>query len=141
MFPQVRNVLQKQNLVSDGNVVEQHQMLVQLSHVADMRRHRQAKFSCQQAHGEKFADSAQAGAVGLNKTQGAGLHEVLKQNAIGNVFPGRNLHGGDFAGQYHVRVNVVGMSWLFQPQGLEFPQLAAHANGARQGSSAGWRRT
>lgn len=51
MFPQVWNVFQKQNVMSHGDVVEEHEMLMNLSHVADVGQYRQAKFLGQQAHG------------------------------------------------------------------------------------------
>ena len=67
MFAQVGNVFQEQNVVSHGDVVKEHKMLVNLSHVADVGQYRQAKSLRQQAHGYEFADSCQPGAVVLGR--------------------------------------------------------------------------
>ena len=74
MFAQVGNVFQEQNVVSHGDVVKEHKMLVNLSHVADMGQYGQAKFFGQDAHGQKLTDSCQSRAVGLDKMHCSALH-------------------------------------------------------------------
>jgi len=49
---QMRDVFQKDDFVVERNVVEEHQMLVQLPHVAYVGNDRQATTSCHQTHGE-----------------------------------------------------------------------------------------
>src|SRR5262249_1298237 len=80
----------------------------------------------------KFADSRQTRAVSLNKAQCTGLQKILKQHAVGNVFPSRNLYRSNFTGENNVCVNVIGVGRLFQPQWLELSERAAHTNGVGQ---------
>jgi hypothetical protein len=43
MLPQMRNVLKKYHFMAQRNVVEQHQMLMELPHIPDVWYHRNAK--------------------------------------------------------------------------------------------------
>ena len=47
MFPQVRDALEKQRIVPKGNVVEEHQVLMNLAHVSHVGNHRQSEFACE----------------------------------------------------------------------------------------------
>jgi hypothetical protein len=49
MFPEVRDVLEKNLSVTHCNVVHQNEVLVDLSHVADVRQHGNVKLTGQQA--------------------------------------------------------------------------------------------
>lgn len=44
MFLQMRYALKKQRLVPHRDVIEQHQMLMDLSHIPDVRHNRQIEF-------------------------------------------------------------------------------------------------
>jgi len=45
MFLQVWDAFQKQRIVPEGNVVEEHQVLMNLAHVSDVGNHRQSEFA------------------------------------------------------------------------------------------------
>ena len=90
MLLKVRDALQKQCRMSHGDVIEQHQVLMNLPHIADMRNYGQPKLAGQKAHGKKLGDTGHAGAVHLHKMHGAGLHEILEHDAIGDVFTKSN---------------------------------------------------
>ena len=45
MFPQVRDAFEKQRIVPKGNVVEEHQVLMNLAHVSHVGNHRQSEFA------------------------------------------------------------------------------------------------
>lgn len=51
---QVRDALEEGRLVSQGNMVEKNQMLMNLSHLAHVRNDSQAELLRQQAHRKKF---------------------------------------------------------------------------------------
>ena len=65
MIAQMGNVLKKLDLVSQRYVIEQNQMLMQLSHVTNMRHHRKTQFLCQKTHGEELAHSGKPCAIRL----------------------------------------------------------------------------
>jgi len=75
---EMRNALKKQRLVSHGDVIEQHQMLVNLSHISHVRNDAQAELSRQQAYGEELGNSGNPRAVHLHDLHSLRLHEVLK---------------------------------------------------------------
>jgi hypothetical protein len=74
----MRDVFEKYDLVAEGNVIEEHEMLVQLAHVANVRNHRQTKLLCHQADGEKFAYASEPGAIRLNEMHTTVMEEILK---------------------------------------------------------------
>ena len=45
MFLQVWDALKKQRIVPEGNVVEEHQVLMNLAHVSHVGNHRQSEFA------------------------------------------------------------------------------------------------
>ncbi len=45
VFAQVRDMLQKQSVMTEGNVVEEYEMLMDLAHVADVRHDGDAEFA------------------------------------------------------------------------------------------------
>ena len=78
MLLQVRNTFEEKRLVAKGNVVEQHQMLVNLSHISHVRYHRQAKSPRQHAYHDKFRDARNPGAIDLHNVDCLCLHEIVK---------------------------------------------------------------
>jgi len=87
---QVRNILQKNDRRVERDVVEQHQGLVDLSHIATVGNHRQSILAGQQAHGNVFAHPREAAAIRLHEVERARLHVILENHPVGNV-----LIGGD----------------------------------------------
>lgn len=80
VVPQVGNVLQEEAIQPQAHVVEQHQVLVELTHVAYVRDYRKAELPREQDHGKELADAGHAHRVYLDEPRGSGLHEVLEQN-------------------------------------------------------------
>src|SRR6266478_4025562 len=115
--------------MSQCNVVEQGEVLMQLPHVPDMGRHRAAKLLRKNADREKLAHSRQSGAVGLDVVKCFGLQEILEHYPIGNVLPCCDSYRRNFARQDNVRPNVVRMRGLLDPQRTECAKLPRHANG------------
>ena len=70
MVAQVRNVLEEQDFLCQCDVVEQDKVLVQLTHISNMRHDRKREFLRKKADGEKFTHSRQSCAVRLNLVQG-----------------------------------------------------------------------
>ena len=87
---QVGDVLQEDRVVTHGDVIEQHQVLMDLAHVADVRHHRQTELARHQAHCEKLRNARQARAIGLYEMDRAGLDEVFEQHAVRHVFSKRD---------------------------------------------------
>ena len=114
------------------NVIDQHQMLMNLAHIADVRNDGNVILTRQQADGEKFAHTAQARAVGLQKSDASGLKIVLEDDAVGNMLAQRKREGSDGGGELPMRVNVVGMGRLFDPVRVDAAELAAGNDGGRQ---------
>jgi hypothetical protein len=54
---EMRNALEEYRFVSHGDVIEQNQMLVNLSHVTHVRNDPQAELSRQQAYCEELGNS------------------------------------------------------------------------------------
>src|SRR6201996_1428326 len=89
---QMRNVLQEEWLVPHGDVQEQDQVLMDLSHVSDVRHNGQAEFFRQQADRDELAHSSQARTVSLHIVHGVRLEEVLEDHTVGNVFTTGDLY-------------------------------------------------
>ena len=65
MFRKMRNALEEQSLVVQRDVIEQHEMPMQLPQVADVRNDRDVEVLRQQAYGQEFTDAADAQRVDL----------------------------------------------------------------------------
>ena len=85
MLLQVRDALEKQSFVSHGDVIEQNEMLVDLTHVPDVWHYRQPELSRQQADGEELRNPGDPGAIYLHEVDRARLHEILEHDAVRNV--------------------------------------------------------
>jgi hypothetical protein len=90
-------------------------MLMQLSHISNVRGNRQAKLSRKEADGQELADASQSGAISLNVVQSASLQEVLEYNTIRNMLSRRDFHRRNLASQHDMSVEVVGVRGLFDP--------------------------
>ena len=91
MIPKMWNVFQECGLVAKPYVVEQNQVLMDLSHIADMRDHRNIKDPGQKTDGQELADSRDARAVDLDKRECPRLQEILEQDTIRNMLAGSDL--------------------------------------------------
>ena len=86
MLLQVRNMLQEKCLMSQRNMIEQDQMLMQLPHIAYMRYNRDAELAAQKANGDKLAHPSYPYRIHLDKTGRTRLQIVLKNDPVGNMF-------------------------------------------------------
>src|SRR6202011_4801821 len=77
------DVLEEDRVVIERDVIEEHQMLMQLAHVAYVGHDRQSEFLRHQAYGEKLAHASKPGAIGLDEVQASVVEEVFKENAVG----------------------------------------------------------
>jgi len=132
MLLQMRNVFQELSFVAKGDVVEQDQVLMDLAHVADVGYHGQAEFPGEQTDGDKFRNTGKAGAIGLNDMHGSGLHEIVEQNAIGDMLAESNAGRGNGFGELLVGGDVIGVSRLFNEVRGDRVELAAYLERSRQ---------
>ena len=123
---EVRDALEKYRFVSHGNVIEQNQMLVNLSHVPDVRNHSQPELSSQQAHRQELGNARNPGAVHLHDLYRLGMHEVLKHDSVGDVLAQRNRNWLDRFCDCAVRSNIVWMCWFFHEVRRDVLKLRAH---------------
>ena len=112
---QVRNVFEKCLRMTDGDVFEQDQMLMDLSHVANVRNHGHAVPLREEAYCQKLAHSPKSSAIGLQEADTTCLKVVLKDNSIRDVFAESKGYGRYCIGDLFVREDVVGMRRLFNP--------------------------
>ena len=61
----MRNALEEQSLVVQRDVVEQHEVPMQLAEVADVGYDGDTEMLCQQAYGQEFADATDTQCVDL----------------------------------------------------------------------------
>ena len=94
MLAEVRNVLKKESLMAERDVVKQNKVLMDLAHVTHMRYHRKAEFASQQTHSEEFRNSCKPRAIGLDHLDSPSLHKVVEHNAIGDVLAQRDAGWG-----------------------------------------------
>src|SRR5580698_9399696 len=78
---EMRNVLEENSFVVECDVIEDHEVLMQLPHIAHVRHDRQAKFLCHQTDREKLAHARKPGAIGLNEMHPSIVEEILEKNA------------------------------------------------------------
>src|SRR5260370_41231186 len=109
----MRDAREKYVFVSQGDVIEQNQMLVNLSRVAHVRNDPQAELSRQQAYREELGNSRNPRTVRLYDLHRFRLHEVLKHDSVRNVLAQRNRDWFDPFGERAVRPNIVWVRGFF----------------------------
>jgi hypothetical protein len=112
----MRNVLEEDHFVSQGDPIEKHQVLVNLPHITHVRNDRQVEFLCEKAYGQKFAHTTEAGHIGLHLMNGIRLKEILEYHSIRYVFSNCQPDWCNLACQHRMPEYVVGMRRLFHPQ-------------------------
>ena len=126
MIPKMWNVFQECGLVAKPYVVEQNQVLMDLSHIADMRDHRNIKDPGQKTDGQELAYSRDARAVDLDKRESPRLQEILEQDAIRDVLAGSDLDRMDGPRKLDMSLDVIRMCRFFNPVGVVSGQLTAN---------------
>src|SRR6266850_5964488 len=66
MFSQMGDMLKKDNLMPERDVVEQNEVLMKLTHISNVRNDRHAKFPAKQTGGNEFAHSGDSYRVHLD---------------------------------------------------------------------------
>lgn len=92
------DVFQENRFVAQGDVVEEDQMLVELSHVSHVGYDRNTEFSGQQTDDEKLADPGYSHGIDLADSHGAALEVVFEDNAVGDMLAGRHFDRRDLPG-------------------------------------------
>src|SRR5437667_11436450 len=80
VLSQVRDVLEKHNLLSECDVVEEDEVLVQLPHIANVRHDRHAKLAAKQTHRDEFTDASHASRIHLDESRASGQQIILKND-------------------------------------------------------------
>ena len=109
-------MLQKNDLMIERYSVEQHEMLMQLPHIADVRHDRDAKFSAEQTDRQELTDARHPDRIHLDETRATGLEVILENDPIWHVLTERKFRRGDSLGDLLVPDDVVRMSGLFDPK-------------------------
>src|SRR5271169_5444697 len=107
-------------------------MLVQLPHVSNVGNNGQAKLLCHETDGKKLAHPGQPSAVRLNEMHSSVLKEVLEEDAVRDVFAGGNSYRCDRKRELGVRMHIVRVSGLLNPEWFEAYEFTAHAVCDRQ---------
>lgn len=118
--------------MTECDPIENHQVLMNLSHVSHVRNDRQAELPGQQTDHQKLANTCQPGANCLDEMNCAAAEEILEQNAVGNMLARGNANRSDRAGKFSMSVNVVRMCGLLDPQRLK-GAIARHVPNASCG--------
>src|ERR1700749_1994714 len=126
VLTKVRNVLEECHFVIERYVVEQHQMLMHLSHVTDVRNNGPIEDLCHEAHSEKFADARNSGAVDLNEGESRCFEEVLEKYPIGDVLASGYLHRSDGFRKFDMCKKIIRMGGFLDPERIELRKLTAH---------------
>ncbi len=113
--------------MTECDPIENHQVLMNLSHVSHVRNDRQAELPGQQTDHQKLASTCQPGANCLDEMNCAAAEEILEQNAVGNMLARGNANRSDRAGKFSMSVNVVRMCGLLDPQRLKGGHCATRA--------------
>ncbi len=77
-------MFEQERLVAHADVVEEHEVLVNLPHVSYVGDDGDVAFFCHQADGKKLADTRYADGVYLTEAEGIGLEVVFENDAVRN---------------------------------------------------------
>ena len=109
-------MFEKNNFVAECDVVEQNKVLMQLSHVANVRHNGNVKLARKQANGEKFAHARHSHGVHLNEPGAFHLQIIFEDNTVRDMFAKREFCRRDGVGKRFVTEHVVGMRRFFDPK-------------------------
>ena len=109
----------------EADVVEEHEVLVELAHVADVRDDGDTELFAHQAHGEEFADSGDADGIHLDEPGTFHLEVVLEDDSVRNVLAEREFHWSDGIGEGFVADDVVRVRGFLDPERIDFLEAGA----------------
>ena len=109
MFLQVWDAFKKQRIVPEHDVIKEHQVLMNLTHVSHVGNYRQPEFAREQAYGDEFGNSGNASAIDLHEVHRTGLHHVLEHDAVGNMLTKGNSSRRNRIREFLVGADIVWM--------------------------------
>ena len=115
----MRDVLEEDGFVVEGDVIEQHEVLVDLAHVANMRDHGNSEFFCKKADNQKLAHSGHTQGIDLADGHRSGLEIVFKKNPVRHMLASGNLHRGDGLGDRAMAEHIVRMRGFLEPEEVQ----------------------
>ena len=115
MVLQMRNVLKKHDFMIERNAIEEHEMLMNLAHVAHVWHDRQIELFGHDTYSQEFADSAEAGAVCLHKIHSSIEEIILEYDPVRDMLSRRDANRREGARKLGMGVNVIRMRRLFDP--------------------------
>ena len=125
----MRDGFEKNRFVIETDVVEEHEMLMQLPHVADVGNHGHAGLPGHEADDQKLADPGHAHRIHLTDGHAAALEIVFEEDPVGHMFARGNADGSDGVGNGFVTEHIVGMGGLLQPEQIQTGAAAAEIDG------------
>lgn len=117
--PQVWDIFKKEFGDIQANMIEEHEMLMDLPHITDVGSHGEIVVLGKETNRQKFADAANAYAIDLDKVHGLELEVILELDGIGHVLAGSNLDGGNRARDTLMPDDIIGMGWFFDPKRID----------------------
>ena len=90
--PKMRNVLKELYFEPQPDVVEENEVLMQLSHVANVRHHWKIEEFREETDSKELADPRNSCAIDLNEGQCFGPHEVLEHDTVCDMLAGSDLY-------------------------------------------------
>jgi|SRR5579862_2084150 len=109
------DVFKKDYFMANRDVVDQHKVLMDLSHVPNVGDDRNFVSARQQTDSQEFADSAETCAIGLQKANASCLEVVLENYAIRNVLADREQNRRNLDGKFAMRINIVRVGRFLDP--------------------------
>ena len=118
--------------MAQRDVVEQYEMLVNLSHVTDVRNDLDRVVGGHDGDCQVLTNACQSGALRLDNTNRAIVEVVFPDHAIGNRLTYCDGSWRPFVCQLSMGQDVVRMGWFFNPEGIERCEFTSHTEGGRQ---------
>jgi hypothetical protein len=133
MLAEVRDVFKEDGGQVETDVIEEHEMLVELAHIIDVWDDGDAELLTHDAHGKKLAYTRDADGIDLDEPGAFGLQVVFENHVVRHVFAEGQFHRGDGIGEGLVAGDIVGMRGFLDPEGLDFREPRADIKRLGQG--------
>jgi hypothetical protein len=127
------DVFEKDDVMTERDVIKQREMLMELSHVANVGHERHVKFSGEQTYRKKLADAGNTNRVRLNKSSALRLEIIFEDDAVRDVFANREFRRRDGVSEGFVAEHIVGVRGFFDPERIDGTQALADIQCLRQG--------
>lgn len=90
--PKMRDVLKELYFEPEADMVEENEVLMQLSHVANVRHHGKIEEFREETDSKELADPPNSCAIDLNEGQRFGPHKVLEHDTVCDMLAGSDLY-------------------------------------------------